>query len=429
MIINAAFQAMLDNTRDMVFVKDINLVYVAASMPFVKMTGKVDVDEVVGKTDIEIFEDKNLAIRYVADDRKLLEEGKNLVDYIEPITDEEGEARYGSTSKYILKDKAGIPIGILGITRDITRDYVARQRYQQELQYLFKLPADTFAVSYIDVDSWRIIAQRRQTINEGTLQSCFTVEELCDAAVESIVEKDCEAAMFYSNFTQETLHDIYASGRSMISFNYQRCLSDGSIRWVHNEVRFLTDVDSGHLCAMLSAKDIDARKQEEQKLVEAAKMDQMTKLLNRETTMESIRQILSEEAEHFHVLFMLDIDNFKGINDTLGHQAGDEFLIALAGEIKKSFRESDIVGRIGGDEFFALMRRVSEIPIIERKAQELLDRIQGICADYPSVTLSGSIGISLYPESGKTLDELYAKADEALYLAKRSGKNRFVMAK
>ncbi len=428
MIIDAAFQAMLDNTRDLVFVKDINLTYVAASMPFVRMTGKETLEEVVGNSDMDIFEDKGLAKRYVADDRRLLQEGENLIDYIEPLTDEDGEARYGSTSKYILKNEVGVPIGILGITRDITRDYVARQRYQQELKYLFKLPEDTMAVTYIDVDSWRIITQRKQLIKEATLQTCYTVEELCQAAVDSIVEKDCEAARFYGTFTQQKLREIYDSGRSTLSFHYQRYLSDGSIRWVRNEVRFLTDVDSGHLCAMLSAKDIDAKKQEEQKLVEAAMLDKMTGLFNRATTMERIQQILEEEAEKTHVLYMIDIDNFKGLNDTLGHQKGDEFLIALAAEMKGCFRESDVVGRIGGDEFFAFMRNVSGFAVIERKANELLITINRVCAQYPSVLLSGSIGISIYPEQGLSMEVLYEQADMALYEAKRKGKNQYVFA-
>ena len=428
MIIDAAFQAILDNTKDLVFVKDINLVYVAASMPFVRMTGKNSLEEVVGNSDMDIFEDEGLAKRYVADDKKLLQKGENLIDYIEPLTDDEGEARYGSTSKYILRDEVGNPIGILGITRDITRDYVARQRYQQELKYLFKLPEDTMAVSYIDVDGWRIITQRKQLIKEATLQTCYTVEELCEAAVDSMVEKDCEAAQFYGNFDQKSLQEIYNSGRSTLNFHYQRYLSDGSIRWIRNEVRFLTDVDSGHLCVMLFAKDIHDKKQEEQKLVEAATLDKMTGLFNRATTMESIQQILEEEAEKTHVLYMIDIDNFKNLNDTLGHQKGDEFLIALAAEIKGCFRESDVVGRIGGDEFFAFMRNVSGYAVMERKAIELLNAIHRVCVNYSCIALSGSIGVSVYPEEGLSLEALYEQADMALYEAKRKGKNQYVFA-
>lgn len=428
-LMKAAFKAMLESSTDMVFLKDANLVYQAASMPFVKMVGKSSAQEIIGHTDLEIFEDENLAKRYVADDHKLMEDGENLVDYMEPITDDNGHARYGSTSKYILRDNDGQLIGLLGITRDITREYFARQRYQQELKYLFKLPADTYAVCYIDVDSWRVISQRRQEIGKGTLQVCQTVEELCEAALDSIVNKQCDAAEFYRNFTAAKLWSIYASGRSNMTFKYERKLTDGSKRWVRNEIRFLMDVDSGHLCAMLSAKDIDAIKQAEQRLVVAARLDQMTMLLNRETSMEYIRQVLSNESDRLHVLFMLDIDNFKGLNDTYGHQIGDEFLIELAKELKHIFRESDVVGRIGGDEFFALMRNVSEITQVEKKAQELLDIILKIGAPYPEIKVSGSIGISLYPGNGRTLEEMYAKADDALYEAKRGGKNRYVFAK
>jgi len=427
-LIDVAFKSLLESSRDMIFVKDINLVYAAASMPFVKMVGKNSLDEIVNKTDLDIFEDKSLAKRYVLDDKKLLSKGENLVDYIEPITDFDGRARYGSTSKYILCDEEGNTIGILGITRDITRDYIARQHYQQELKYLFELPADTYAVSYIDVDSWRIISQRRQNINGANMQACNTVEELCEAALISIADTRCKATDFYSNFTPEYLKNIYDSGRSNMSFRYQRLLSDGSTRWVHNEVRFLIDVDNGHLCLMLSAKDIDKEKKEEQKLAIAAQMDKMTMVYNRATTMDKIKQALLDDADNQHVLFMIDVDNFKNLNDTLGHQSGDEFLIALANEIKKNFRERDIVGRIGGDEFFVLMRNIADVSIISKKAQDLVEGIQSISFDYTDLHISGSIGVSLYPDNGRSLDELYAKADSALYDAKKKGKNQYVFA-
>jgi PAS domain S-box-containing protein len=132
LLLDTAFQALMSNSKDMIFVKDADLIYRAASMPFVKMVGKESVDEVVGKTDSEILENKSLAKRYISDDKKLIKSGKNLVDYIEPITEaEDGQARFGSTSKYLLKDEAGKLIGIVGVTKDITRDYIARQHYQQ----------------------------------------------------------------------------------------------------------------------------------------------------------------------------------------------------------------------------------------------------------------------------------------------------------
>lgn len=425
-IINIAFKTIIDNTLDMMFVKDINLVYIAASESFVKMVGKEKADDIINHNDMQIFEDINLAERYIKDDRKLLNANNNLINYIEPLADEDGQHRYGSTSKYILIDDDGNKIGILGITRDITRDYIARQNYQQELKYLFELPKDTYAVSYIDIDDWRIISQRKQLIESNTLQTCYTVESLCQAAIESIVDSESKAAEFYRNFEKDILKNIYESGRRELFFEYQRRLSENSIRWVYNEVRFLTDVDSGHLCAMLTAKDISDEKSLEEKLIEDAKMDKMTKLYNRETTMKSIEKILKEEADGMHVLFMIDVDNFKSLNDTLGHQIGDEFLIEFACQLKNNFRESDIVGRIGGDEFFALMKNVSGKEVIEKKVSELLDVISIVSSNYPSVNLSASIGAAIYPDNAKTLNELYAKADEALYEAKNRGKGQVV---
>lgn len=427
-IIDIAFRTMLANTKDMIFVKAIGSVYAAASEPFIKMAGQNSLEDLIGKTDLELFADKKLAKRYMADDKKLIAGNKDLVDYIEPIPEEDGQARYGSTSKFILRDNDGTPIGILGITRDITREYIARRHYQQELQYLFKLPKDTYAVCYIDVDDWRVISQRSQLIDGGTLQESSTVEEMYEAAVESIVDKNCEAAVFYQNFTAERIASIYAEGRTYLTFSYQREMGPGVLRWVHNEIRFLVDADSGHLCVMLSAKDIDAEKREQQELVQAAQLDKMTMLFNRETTMKQIRKVLAQEPGELHVLFMFDVDNFKQLNDTLGHQKGDEFLVELAQGLKKSFRESDIVGRIGGDEFFALMRNVPDRGMIEKKAKELLTTIQVVCSNYPDIALSGSIGVSIYPDNGKNLDELYGRADATLYQAKRKGKNCYVIA-
>ncbi len=427
-IILAAYKAMIKGTKDMVFIKDINHVYVGASDAFVKMMGKELESELIGHTDMEILEDKNLAKRYMDDDKKILASGENLIDYVEPITDEDGHARYGSTCKYILRDEGGKVLGILGLTKDITREYMARQHYQQELKLLFELPNEAYAVTYIDIDDWRIISQRRQEISEGTLQQCNTVEELLFAAVDSIIDRDSKVFVFYENFTKEMIQKLYNSGTTDLSFKYERRLTNGLVRWVHNKVRFLTDVETGHLCALLTAKDIDAEKKEEQDLIVAAKMDKMTMVLNRETTMNHIRDILIKQPDTNHVLLMLDVDNFKMLNDTYGHQTGDEFLIKLASELKHHFRETDVVGRIGGDEFFALMKNVPDLSIVPRKADQILDTIIAICDNYEGINLSGSIGISMYPENGDTVEKLYAKADEALYQAKRHGKNQFIFA-
>lgn len=428
-ICSAAFQVMLENTTDMIFVKDVNLRYVTASLAFAQMMGVKTVSELIGHSDYEILRDMHLARRYVTDDQKMLREGKNLIEYIEPLVDSEGRPRYGSTSKYVITDGRGKALGIFGMIRDITRDYVAKQRYQHELKYLFEMPKDVYGVTYIDVDKWRIISQRHQFIGSRAILSSNSVEEFCENAVRSIIDRECDAAKFYGNFTPEILRSIYESGTSDLLFRYKRAFPDGSLHWVQNQMKFLVDVDSGRLCALLTAKDIDEEKMREERLIQAAQMDKMTMVLNRETTMERIRRILRRDSDRTHVLLMFDVDNFKKLNDTKGHQTGDEFLIEFAGELRKHFRESDVIGRVGGDEFFALMKNASEVTEIREKVEEIMAVLQGICAKYADVSLSVSIGISAYPNDGKTLEELYSKADAALYEAKKAGKNRYAFAK
>ena len=424
-LINLAFENLLKNTSDMIFIKDINLVYQGASTQFVKMVGKNSTDEIVGHTDHEIFVDKQLAKRYESDDRKIIANQKDLLQFIEPITDADGQPRYGSTSKYLLRDENGEILGILGITKDVTTEYRMRKRYQQELEYLFDLPEDTYDVLYVDVDDWRVIKQRRKNLWDGDLSGYQTIEETCAYIIDAIANKDCEAMEFYKNFEPKKLWELYSSGRNSFVYEYERRLLDGSMLWIRNEVHFLMDADSGHLCVMLLAKDINDSKQEEFKIQKAAKYDQMTMLFNRETAMDNINSIISREESKSHVLFMLDIDNFKALNDTLGHQAGDSFLINLAKNLRKSFRDSDIIGRIGGDEFFIFVQNLYDIKQINKKAADILDIVREVADKYEGVNISGSVGGSLYPKSGNNLEMLYAKADKALYQAKRAGKNQY----
>ncbi len=158
-----------------------------------------------------------------------------------------------------------------------------------------------------------------------------------------------------------------------------------------------------------------------------AQTDALTGLLNREAAVGQITQFLSTEGcNHCHTLMMIDLDNFKGINDNFGHFEGDKALRISASKIKAVFRSIDIVGRLGGDEFIVLMKHTSAKSVVRRKAWELLAALEYITSDGDiSVTVTGSVGITAYNGDGKTFETLYKEADEALYRAKLDGKNRY----
>jgi diguanylate cyclase (GGDEF)-like protein/PAS domain S-box-containing protein len=163
------------------------------------------------------------------------------------------------------------------------------------------------------------------------------------------------------------------------------------------------------------------------KLKEKAQTDALTGLLNREEAVEEITAFLNAEGRnHCHTLLMIDLDNFKNINDNFGHFEGDKVLKLLASSIKSVFRNIDIVGRLGGDEFIVLMKHTSTKSIVRRKALELRAALEYMAGrGETSVTVTGSIGISTYDGDGKTFETLYKEADEALYRAKLGGKNRY----
>ena len=429
LILSKAMLTLIEKTKEIMFIKDNNFRYVALSQGFADMSGVEDPKTLLGKNDFDVYEDFELAQRYRKDDEELLIGKKDLIDYLEPLREEEGKARYGSTSKLVIKDDEGNAIGIFGMIKDVTKDFMIRQHYQQELKFLFNLPEEAYASVFIDIDSWRIVEQRRQVVDKSMMHEVHTIKDLTKIALLSIVDSECPAAEFYRNFSKEYLEEIYVKGQSSLSFEYQRKMTDESIHWVRNDIHFLVDTESGHRCIMLSAFDIDEKKKEESKLIESATLDKMTKVLNRETTMKKIRKVLINEPEEIHALFMLDVDNFKMLNDTKGHQAGDEFLIELGQILKTCFRDSDIVGRIGGDEFFILMKSLPDVSIAEIKAQSVLDSVKELTASYDSIPLSVSIGVSLYPYSGNNINDLYLSADTALYQAKNAGKNQYLFDK
>ena len=427
-VLLTAFQTVLDNSTDMMFIKDTNLNYLGASMPFVRMMGKTCVEDIIDHNDMELCEDQELALRYVTDDRKLLASGENLVDFVEPLPKADGQTRYGSTSKYVLKDENGVSIGLLGIIRDITKDILAKKSHQQELKYLFELPEDTYSATFIDLTDWHIISQRRQCVNGYKMPTFQSIEEMVDHVIQ-VVPTDTSTYEFFMNFNPQYLRKIYRSGKRNYSMEYPRKMPDGTLRWSVCEWTFLMDPDNSHLCLMSVVRDIDSHKQSEYEIRKAAETDEMTGLLNRAATMRQIQDFLDGPgAQSTHALMMIDVDNFKNVNDTLGHPAGDQYLIEFAETAKNCFRSDDIVGRIGGDEFFVLMKNASSRTAAEERAALLLDAMQTIGRFEEPLHTSGSIGICFYRGDNATLDQLYERADQALYQAKRQGKNQAVFA-
>ena len=197
---------------------------------------------------------------------------------------------------------------------------------------------------------------------------------------------------------------------------------EGTYRWVSLQGQLLRDQNGRPAILVGKLADVHEQHVKELRLIQRSSIDGMTGALNRETTQDLIEQKLREMDSGF--LFMLDVDDFKAINDNLGHLTGDRLLMRLVEEVKRAFRCEDVVGRIGGDEFIVFMGNTSDTQVAAREAEMLLQRF----AAWKEPMLSASIGIASYPGDGRDYETLYGAADAAMYCAKRSGKNRWHMA-
>ena len=166
-----------------------------------------------------------------------------------------------------------------------------------------------------------------------------------------------------------------------------------------------------------------SRKEKEQLLIRAQK-DSLTGLYNKETTQNLISEIVAGGGQHGFMI--LDIDYFKSVNDIYGHAVGDKVLNSVGNLLQMQFRNQDVVGRIGGDEFIILMRDVKNDEIIEQRIQKLFEQVHDLSVpELGEMKITFSAGVALSPKDGNTFMELYRHADEALYKVKQAGRNNY----
>jgi len=172
--------------------------------------------------------------------------------------------------------------------------------------------------------------------------------------------------------------------------------------------------------------DITYRKKSEDKLYQLAHFDTLTGLSNRHAFMDRLEDSV-QKAKRYEkkcAIFFMDLDGFKAINDTYGHNAGDDVLSTTATRLKKIIRKSDMVARMGGDEFTVIIENVTDTRSLSILAQKMIETVsQSISLKDDKVNVTTSIGISIYPDDACDVDSVLKHADNAMYRAKELGKN------
>lgn len=172
--------------------------------------------------------------------------------------------------------------------------------------------------------------------------------------------------------------------------------------------------------------NIDKFKKEIEELKEKSNRDPLTKVYNKVAVENIVNDCFKGKVKLKHALFIIDIDNFKAVNDTFGHVFGDAVLKEITANINKVFNEGETIARIGGDEFVVFLQNIKEISQIDEKANILCQLFRKTyMSENRDYKISASVGISLYPDDGNTYSEMLEKADIAVYNAKNEGKDRY----
>lgn len=374
--------------------------------------------DIIDKSSVEVY--KEFYNRILSGEKT----GKDFIKF----NLQDGSACWEQVDFITIYDAKGVAKRAIVHVEDVTEAYerqLAVNRYRSTLSNL--VGDDKFYFEY-DLTANMVITNEGNLIPIEKDFSSKTLKEILQYLLDNIV-RSCDAEYIAEILNRERMIASYIKGKNHRQIERIMSIYDGSEKWIRISIDISTDVNTGNIIALILFENVDTAHQEQIDLLSRANTDSLTGLLTRNATMSEIEEYLSSDGKDgAHALVMLDMDNLKGVNDGLGHQFGDNALKDFAEEVKKFFRSDDIIGRIGGDEFFVFVKNVSE-NIIAQKIAELLPKLEMVYTNNgKQAQISASAGIAMYygkSDVQKTVDELYQEADTALYKSKRSGKRTY----
>lgn len=309
-------------------------------------------------------------------------------------------------------DKEQVPIRVTGTYTNITE----KQEATEQVGLYSKAFENTRDIILILNSDKKIIAFNKafQTT------SCYQSENVLDSGLEYFVTSPGNNELLTEIF-REIEHKNHWEGEAEIIKE-----DNDKIPVLINATTFLGNDSNRYF--VFSMSDISKQKGAEQKLKKLVNYDALSGLPNRTLLLEHIRHAIKQckRYEKQLAVFFVDLDRFKQINDTLGHDIGDLLLIKAGNILTSTIREDDIVARIGGDEFVVMLEDIANVTSISRVAQDILRKMEKpVSLKNHQVTISASIGISIYPQDAVDAATLLKHADIAMYHAKSEGRNNF----
>ena len=450
-----SLQKLIDLVPDNLWVKDAASRFVIANDATARQIGLDASGDLIGKTDLELHPE-DAAGKYLADERRIVETGRALIDFEEYVIDPAGAKLWISTTKVPLRDDSGHVIGIVGISRDITQRKLAETLRDGQAQILEMIARSAPLENVLDrlvrliesqlsgvIGSVLLLDEDGLRLRRGAAPSlpadfAAAIEGLrmgpdggsCDAAAdlrEPVVAptRDPFSAALREKAASHGLRSCWATpitshqGQVLGTF----ALYSAAAREPNTAEMRLLDVAS-----KIAGIAIE-RKLAEDRIQFMATHDVLTALPNRALLKDRLTQaiLLAERYDRWATVAFVDLDNFKCVNDSLGHGAGDELLKSIADRMVGCVRATDSIVRMGGDEFVIIFSDLAKnIEAVAATLQKLRSAIaQPLQIGGRSLRVTCSLGAATYPNDGKDADALLANADAAMYRAKELGRDNF----
>lgn len=433
--LNSSFLEMLfDAIPNPIFYKDKDGVYINCNDAFSKIILGIPKEEIIGKSLYEFPEQipRKLADLYHEKDNELLIHPGTQY-YESKVKCSDNVVRYYNFYKATFMSDSGEALGIIGVMLDISDYKKAQARLQvdvtkeKELQLKYTQQAQILeqvndSVITTDIQG-NIVSWNRGSEN----MLGYSADEVIGKNM-SIIHRpeDIEQNREYANRLL-----------SVESFKVEAYLVKKSKELVYASISLSLLRDEGeNIVGLIGVShDITQRKEDEEKLLEQkniadyrAHHDALTELPNRVLFYDRLSQSIEKATRYKKglALFFIDLDNFKPINDSLGHLVGDRVLQEVSSRLNAAIRKEDSLARLGGDEFTILMEGLTEGKDASLLAEKiLLSLTEPLYIDDHTLHISCSIGISVYPKDSTEMDDLLKFADAAMYKAKDEGKNNF----
>lgn len=402
-------KTIIDNVPVAVYAKDVDCRKVLANSVDLTHLGKTEA-EVLGRTDLEILP-RDIAEACMADDWSVLTDGISIINREELITSESGESRWLLTSKVPWLNHAGETIGLVGVGNDIT------ERKRSEAQVRLHSAAINAAVDLVAIlnnDGEIVFANDAFHLQTGYSPAEIMGRTLLDLWPQTGNDRSGQEAEAALGSGVAWIGEILCGTKDGLGF-----AADITVTPLPDE-----DSHSDHMVVV--ARNITERKAYEGLLDHQAHHDALTGLPNRLLFSKQLALAVMDHGRTHKqcAALCIDLDKFKVVNDTLGHQAGDALLIEVAARLSLCLREGDMLARMGGDEFTVLLENLRSPHDVETITERMLEQVSRPFEIAGSkLVIAASIGVATFPKDATQGVDLLKSADAAMYRAKELGRN------